>query len=153
MVSGLSADIRQEIVNKQTGTTEGSKLTVSILLVEDGMRGDEYLAFAVLKHIQQTVGGIVIVQGDICTTSLLNADGCHEEFLLVAEHDADEVVLLDTQLDKPLGKGTGQVIQSSIAVGSCLVDDGGSIGRCRCLLHKQRRERGLDNRNRLALTL
>ena len=116
------------------------------------MAGNKYLTVGVLQHVEQTVGGIVVVQWHVGTTALLDTDGGHQELLLVSEHDADEVVGQNAQCHQFLCECSGIAIELCIGVGALFVDDGSGV-RCRCgLLHEQRREslRGIA-RHRLAL--
>ena len=105
------------------------------------MTGDEHLTLGVFQHIKKTVVRIVIVQGNIGATTLLNTKSSHDELLLVAQHDADKVVFLNSHFQKATGQRSSDGVKFFVCVTAFFVNDSECRRRLGGLRHEQRRER------------
>ena len=89
-----------EVIDEEYLSGGGVEVALGLLGCKNVVAGDEYFRFRVLKHIAQTLIGILKVEWGIGGSSLVDGKHCQWEFLGAVEHDAHKVVALHIVVDE-----------------------------------------------------
>ena len=107
-------------------------LAFLLLTLVDVMRCQQYFGTAVFHHVEQTFRRILIIHGNIGSTSLHDTQQWRDEFFLSGQHDADESVGLYTFGNQACCQRVRLEMQLTIGNRACLVDNGNCIRGCLC---------------------